>query len=92
MFKRYVNDSHARFLNKVQSLNFLDIFNFQHIAIQYTIDFENENKQLHFLDITIKSNENNSLNFKVFFETTITNVPIKLHSRISPNIAIYVFE
>ena len=49
-FKRFVDDSHARFNNREQSLQFLDILNSQDPSIQYTIEFENENKQLNFLD------------------------------------------
>ena len=49
-FKRFVDDSHARFNNREQSLQFLDILNSQDPSVQYTIEFENENKQLSFLD------------------------------------------
>ena len=52
-FKRYVDDSHARFENKQKSLQFLEILNKQDSSIQYTIEFENNQKQLNFLDITI---------------------------------------
>ena len=45
-FKRFVDDSHARFNNREQSLQFLDILNSQDPSIQYTIEFENENKCL----------------------------------------------
>ena len=41
-FKRFVDDSHARFNNREQSLQFLDILNSQDPSIQYTIEFENE--------------------------------------------------
>ena len=44
-FKRFVDDSNARFNNREQSLLFLDILNSQDPSIQYTIEFENENKQ-----------------------------------------------
>ena len=73
-FRRFVDDSHARFNTKEQSLQFLDILNSQDPSIQYTIEFENENKQLIFLDITITNTGNNSYNFKIFRKTSITNV------------------
>ena len=73
-FKRFVDDSHARFNNREQSLQFLDILNSQDPSIQYTIEFENENKQLNFLDTTITNTGNNSYNFKIFQKTSITNV------------------
>ena len=41
-FKRFVDDSHARFNNREQSLQFLDILNSQDPSIQYTTEFENE--------------------------------------------------
>ena len=39
---------------------FLDILNSQDPSIQYTVEFENENKQINFLDVTIKNTGNNS--------------------------------
>ena len=54
-FKRFVDDSHARFNNREQSLQFLDILNSQNPSIQYTTEFENENKQLSFLDVTLQT-------------------------------------
>ena len=91
-FKRFVDDSHARFNNREQSLQFLDILNSQDPSIQYTIEFENENKQLNFLDITITNTGNNSYDFKIFRKTSITNVQIKPNSNIAPHIAMGVFK
>ena len=82
-FKRFVGDSHARFNNREQSLQFLDILSSQDPSIRYTIEFENENKQLKFLDITITSTGNNSNDFKIFPETSITNVQIKPNTNIA---------
>ena len=91
-FERFVDDSHARFNNREQSLQFLDILNSQDPSIQYTIEFENENKQLNFLDITITNTGNNSYDFKIFRKTSITNVQIKANSNIAPHIARRVFK
>ena len=71
------DDSHARFNNREQSLLFLDILNSQDPSIQYTIEFENENKLLNFLDVTINNTVNNSYDFKIFRKTPITNVQIR---------------
>ena len=90
--KRFVDDSHARFNNREQSLQFLDILNSQDPSIQYTIEFENENKQLKFLDVTITNTGNNSYDFKIFRKTSITNVQIKPNSNIAPHIAMGVFK
>ena len=51
-FKRFADDSHARFNNREQSLQFLAILNSQDPSIQHAIEFENENKQLSLLDVT----------------------------------------
>ena len=90
-FKIFV-ESHAWFKNREQSLQFLDILNSQDPSIQYTIEFENENKQLNFLDITITNTGNNSYDFKIFRKTSITNVQIKPNSNIAPHIAMGVFQ
>ena len=91
-FKRFVDDSHARFNNREQSLQFLDILNSQDPSIQYTIEFENENKQLSFLDITITNTGNNSYDFKIFRKTSTANIQIKPNSNIAPHIAVGVFK
>ena len=57
-FTRFVGDSHARFSTREQSLQFLDILNSQDPSIQYMIEFENENKQLSFPDVTITNTGN----------------------------------
>ena len=88
-FKRFVDDSHARFNNKKQSLQFLDILNSQDPSTQYTIELENENKQLNFFDRTITITGNNSYDFKIFRKTY---VPIKPDSNIAPHIAMGVFK
>ena len=91
-FKRFVDDSHARFKNRGQSLQFLDTLNSQDPSIQCTIEFKNENKQLSFLDVTITNTGNNSYDFKIFRKTSITNVQIKPNSSIAPHIAMRVFK
>ena len=91
-FKRFVDDSHARFSNREQSLQFLDILSSQDPSIQYTIEFENENKQLSFLDVTITNTGNNSYDFKIFRKTSITNAQIKPTSNIPPHIAMGIFK
>ena len=60
--------------------------------MQYTIEFENENKQLSFLDVTVTNTGNNSYDFIIFRKTSITNVQIKPNSNIAPHIAMGVFK
>ena len=52
-FTRFFDDIHASFNAMDQSLQFLDIPNSKDQSTQYTIEFENENKQLSFLDVAI---------------------------------------
>ena len=68
------------------------MLNCQDPSIQYTIEFENENKQLNFLDITFTNTGNNSYDLKIFWKTSITNVQIKPNSNIAPHIAMGVFK
>ena len=91
-FKRFVDDSHARFNNREQSLQSLDILNSQDPSIQYTIEFENESKQLNFLDMTITNTGNNSYDLKIFRKKSITNLQIKPNSNIAQHIAVGVFK
>ena len=78
-FKRYVDDSHARFTSKHHANIFQEILNKQDPAIQYTIEYENENKSLNFLDINITNTINNKYEFKVHRKKAITNIHIKQH-------------
>ena len=91
-FKRYVDDSHARFENKQKSLQFLEISSKQDSCIQNTIEFENNQKQLNFLDITITNNGTNSYDFKIFRKPAITNVQIKSNSNMAPSVSVSVFK
>ena len=61
-YKRYVNDTHARFKSKEQSCEFQKTLNKQDKHVQFTIQDENEEKSSNFLDVKIKNN--NSLDTK----------------------------
>ena len=91
-FCRYVDDSHARFGSRSNATEFLNVLNSQDPQIQYTTEYENEHKELNFLDVTIKNNLNQSYDFAVYRKPAITNVQIKPHSNICPNIAMGVFK
>ena len=62
-FRRYVDDSHARFGNRNNGNEFLNVLNSQDPQMQYAIEYENEHKELNFLDGTIKNNLNQSYDF-----------------------------
>ena len=92
VFRRYVDDSHARFGSSNNANEFLNFLNSQYPQMQYTIEYENEHKELNFLGVTIKNNLNQSYDFAVYRKPAITNVQIKPHSNICPNIAMGVFK
>ena len=54
-FLRYVNDSHSRFQSCQDANNFLEILkNQQDECIQYTMEMEDDKKQIGSLDVSIK--------------------------------------
>ena len=65
-FERYVDDKHVRFENKQESLQFLVILNKSQSFIRYNTEFENDQKQLNLLDITITNSGTNPYDFKTF--------------------------
>ena len=76
-FKRYVGDSHARFTSKRHVNTFQEILNKQDPTVLYTIEYENGNKSLNFLDINITNTINNKYEFKVRRKKAITNIHTK---------------
>ena len=90
-YRQYVDDTHARFSFKEQSRKFQNILNKQDKQIQFTIEDENEEKCLNFLDIKIKNN-NGRNKFDVHSKRALTNVQIKSHSCIPPGITTSIFK
>ena len=68
-----MDNSHARFPDIKQANDFKDILNQQHPKIQYTLDLENNEKELNFLD-------RGSYDFTVHRKDAITNIQVKPHS------------
>ncbi|XP_065652824.1 uncharacterized protein LOC136080141 [Hydra vulgaris] len=91
-FHRYVDDSHARFSNLKQAEQFQTILNRQHPSLKYTIEVENKNKILNFLDITVINNTRGKYEFKVYRKDAITNIQIKPHSNHNPKILKAIFN
>ena len=83
-FCRYVDDSGARFGSRSNATEFSNVLNSQDPQIQYTTEYENEHKELNFLDVTVKNNLNQFYDFAVYWKPVITNVQIKPHSNIYP--------
>ena len=78
--KRYVDDSHDRFSSKRKSEKFLNILNSIEPAIQFTAEYEDDNKTLNFLDTTIINDGGGKYEFKIHRKNAITNVQLKPHS------------
>ena len=85
-FHRYVDDSHARFPVIKEAEKFKDILNKQDKNIQYTIEMENEQKQLDFLDIKIINNTEGKYESKIHRKKAITNVQLKPTSSHDPKV------
>ena len=92
-FRRFVDDSHARFQERSHANKFLEILNKQDPAIKYTVEFEDHKHSLNFLDINSTSNTTNKkYEFKVNQKDAITNINIKPNSCIDPSITKSVFK
>jgi len=90
-FRRYVDDSHARFANDDQSNRFMEVLNCQDEKIQYTVEKEEAGK-LPFLDILIINDGDSSYKFKVHRKDAITNLQLKPNSSINPSLIMGVFK
>ena len=89
--RRYVDDTNAHFTSKEQSREFRNILNKQDKHIQVTIEDENEEICLNFLDIKIK-NKNGRCEFDVHRKLALTNVQIKQRSCIPPGTIASIFK
>jgi len=80
-FVRYVDDLHARFVKLDTANTFLEVLNSQDPKIQYTIETEDRDKKLAFLDVLIHNDKTGKyFNFSVFRKDAITNVQVKPHN------------
>ena len=86
------DDSHARFLNFVSAEHFQKILNAQHDKIQYTIERENKDKVLEFLDIKVINNGIGKYEFDIFRKKAITDVQVKPESSHDPRILRGIFK
>ena len=90
-YRRYVDDTHARFTSKEQYREFQNILNKQGKHIQFTKEYENEEKCLKFLDIKTKNN-NGRYEFDAHRKPALTNLQIKPHSCIPPGTITSIFK
>ena len=91
-FRRYVDDSHVRFDNHNQADEFLTILNSQDSKIQYTIERENSDGVLAFLDISIHNNQSGRYELGIHRKEAITNLQIRPESSVNPSIVYGVLK
>ena len=91
-YRRYVDDSHARFCSTRESESFKEILNQQDECIQYTIEIQNSEAELSFLDLTVMNKGTGSYEFKVFRKKAITNIMIKPSSCVNPSLSTGIFK
>ena len=63
--KRYVDDTHDRFFSRRKSEQFLNILNSIESKIQFTAEYEDDDKSLNFLDTTIINSGEGKYDFKI---------------------------
>ena len=91
-YHRFVDDVHSRFENASQAMKFLEILNCQEEVIQYTIEPENEKKEINFLDINIKNTGGGKYEFAIHRKSAITNIQIKPTSSVDSKIKTGFFK
>ena len=57
-FCRYVDNWHARFESTNNATEFLYVLNCQDLQIQQIFEYEYDNKELNFLNVATRTNEN----------------------------------
>ena len=91
-FRRFVDDSHSRFLILLEAQNFKNVLNRQDPRIQYTMDIEKEDKSLAFLRIRTINSGKGRYEFDVYRKEAITNVQVKPNSCHDPRTLQGIFK
>ena len=65
-FRQYIGDSHARFGSRKNAIEILNVLNSQDSQLLYSTEYENDNKELNFLDVTVRNNLNHSYDFAIY--------------------------
>ena len=65
-FCQYIGDSHARFGSRNNAIEILNVINRQDSQLLSSTEYENDNKELKFLDVTVKNNLNHSYEFAIY--------------------------
>ena len=87
-----MDDSHARFVDADHAEEFLCVLNSQDDKIQYTIEKENHEGVLAFLDISIRNNKSGRYEFSIHRKDAITNLQIHPESSVNPSTVFGVFK
>ena len=90
--KRYVDDTHDRFNSVEESKSFLAILNNQNPRIQFTAEYENDQKELNYLDTKITNTKEGKYDFKLYRKDAITNIQLKPNSCHDERIKLGVFK
>ena len=91
-FKRYVDDSHSRFNELESAEKFQGILNQQDHRIQYTMEVENEEKSLNYLEVKTINTGKGKYEFDIYRKKAITNVQVKPNSNHDPRILKGIFK
>ena len=91
-FYRYVDDSHSRFPDFNNAEMFKVILNKQDKNIQYTMEREDENKSLNFLEVKTINNQRGKYDFDIYRKNAITNIQIKPTSSHDPKVLEGIFK
>ena len=81
-FGRFADDSHARFQERFATDRFLEILNKQDPAIKYTVEFEDHEHSLDFLDISITNNTTNKKHQFKYIQRTQSQTYILNHTHV----------
>ena len=90
-FRKYIDDSYARFGRRKNATEFLNVLNSRNPQIQYTIEYKNDNTELNFLNESIMNNLKYSLDLAKYRKPAITSVWIKPHSNIYISISYFIY-
>ena len=89
---RYVDDTHNRFIDENKPHAFLEVLNRQDESTTYTMEVENENKELSYLEIMSKNPGTGKYEFDIYRKKAITNVQVKPESCHDPKILRGIFK
>ena len=87
-----MDDSHGRFESLEKAEQFLVVLNSQDTKIQYTMENEDSNGTLAFLDISIRNNRSGRYELSIYRKEAITNLQISPTSSVDPSTVVGVFK